>query len=634
MMISSSAFAIDEITEEDNGYHPYKEVQNYAEPNTFWSMYLDLGFTHFNGDRGAKLFGPDAKYAYSPDFGLGLEYSFTPCWGVWVDYHTTTYGQHMFDKSVDYDASTSGRFMGQMNTLGTGLSYNLLNGFFPRRTQTWLNLYLQVGGGMGVYSLHGAGFDYKTVGSDGDKILVQPTEITNSEGQIVGAWYNADKDKWTLADGTTDYSIKHYNVAGFIHVGFLLQFNVTRSFEIGLRPYYDFFTSDRVDGNANLLNPNNKMNDGLIGMDVQFRWAFGAKADSHTRNYANVDRFDKGIADRNEAARRDEILGKLDSLKNALDSLKNLPLLANNGGDTIINNNYAEAGTSTAYEDIYFVYFPNDVYELDEDGHIRVLEMAERLNMWPDTYLELRGYADATSNKAHNEWLSWNRTQTVRNELINLYGINPDRLIDRGVGQLDNVSGSFRANRRVTMRLVPEESVDSIREDRDNAHEQFRKNNSEATGEYKQSARTQALNNETAESTNTPFRAAPYGTDERKKTDSIEAKQAEERAAIRAAKLAELQAAAEQLLKQKAAEEKEKEADIICVVPADATLAQLADKYYNNPKCWVYIFEANRDILKSPDAIFEGQKLRIPSLTDEEKANASKHAIEMLQKLK
>lgn len=50
----------------------------------------------------------------------------------------------------------------------------------------------------------------------------------------------------------------------------------------------------------------------------------------------------------------------------------------------------------------------------------------------------------------------------------------------------------------------------------------------------------------------------------------------------------------------------------IHVVVSGDTLGALAKKYYGKASLYVKIFEANKDILKNPDVIKIGQKLRIP----------------------
>lgn len=47
------------------------------------------------------------------------------------------------------------------------------------------------------------------------------------------------------------------------------------------------------------------------------------------------------------------------------------------------------------------------------------------------------------------------------------------------------------------------------------------------------------------------------------------------------------------------------------VVKGD-TLSKIAEKYYGDASLFTQIFEANKDILKDPNLIRIGQKLRIP----------------------
>jgi nucleoid-associated protein YgaU len=42
------------------------------------------------------------------------------------------------------------------------------------------------------------------------------------------------------------------------------------------------------------------------------------------------------------------------------------------------------------------------------------------------------------------------------------------------------------------------------------------------------------------------------------------------------------------------------------------TLGKIAKQYYGDASLYMTIFEANKDLLKDPNRIFPGQKLRIP----------------------
>jgi nucleoid-associated protein YgaU len=50
----------------------------------------------------------------------------------------------------------------------------------------------------------------------------------------------------------------------------------------------------------------------------------------------------------------------------------------------------------------------------------------------------------------------------------------------------------------------------------------------------------------------------------------------------------------------------------IYVVVSGDSLSKIAQREYGNGNDWKRIYEANRDLLKDPDKIFPGQKLKIP----------------------
>ena len=49
-------------------------------------------------------------------------------------------------------------------------------------------------------------------------------------------------------------------------------------------------------------------------------------------------------------------------------------------------------------------------------------------------------------------------------------------------------------------------------------------------------------------------------------------------------------------------------------VDQDSRLAWIAYKYYGHKDLWVFIYEANRDVITNPAKIAPGQVLRIPAL--------------------
>ena len=52
----------------------------------------------------------------------------------------------------------------------------------------------------------------------------------------------------------------------------------------------------------------------------------------------------------------------------------------------------------------------------------------------------------------------------------------------------------------------------------------------------------------------------------------------------------------------------------IYVVVSGDSLSKIAKREYGDANKWKQIFEANRDIIKDPNLIYPGQKLKLPSL--------------------
>jgi nucleoid-associated protein YgaU len=51
----------------------------------------------------------------------------------------------------------------------------------------------------------------------------------------------------------------------------------------------------------------------------------------------------------------------------------------------------------------------------------------------------------------------------------------------------------------------------------------------------------------------------------------------------------------------------------VYVVKSGDSLSKIAKQHYGNASEWKRIFEANTDVLKDPNKIFPGQKLKIPA---------------------
>lgn len=72
----------------------------------------------------------------------------------------------------------------------------------------------------------------------------------------------------------------------------------------------------------------------------------------------------------------------------------------------------------------------------------------------------------------------------------------------------------------------------------------------------------------------------------------------------------------------------------VITAPEGMTLSAIARKYYGNTYCWVFIYDANKTTLKSPNYIPAGTKLVIPDLTDEQLHISKRNAEIFLEKIK
>ena len=68
-------------------------------------------------------------------------------------------------------------------------------------------------------------------------------------------------------------------------------------------------------------------------------------------------------------------------------------------------------------------------------------------------------------------------------------------------------------------------------------------------------------------------------------------------------------------------------------VGRDSRLAWVAYKYYGNKAYWVFVYEANKDKLESPDFVLPGMELKIPAMPKELKNPNDPKTAELLERL-
>lgn len=78
----------------------------------------------------------------------------------------------------------------------------------------------------------------------------------------------------------------------------------------------------------------------------------------------------------------------------------------------------------------------------------------------------------------------------------------------------------------------------------------------------------------------------------------------------------------------------ERDANNMITAPEGMTLSAISRKYYGNTYCWVFIYEANKGTLKTPNYIPQGARLVIPDLTEEQRHISKAKADAYYEKIK
>lgn len=417
--------------EEGKGVYPYEIPGKYENVDvcpekTGLSLFFPLGMTFADMDETGGAHLGSGLSNLTMNLGFGLEYNFTPTWGLMGEFTVANYGKHSFKSKKDPETGKreEGTSFGNAYNMDIMLTYDLADGFFPQRKSTLVSAYFLLGAGLGFYQYQ----------SENDVVFANP------------------------------YKDKEWDWDPYLTGGFMLDFNITREFGLGARVTYNYYMSDNLDfsntngsahDNIGRLNSNN---DGMFYADLVLRYKINGNKKSHVRNMGG------GIWDElyRPAAGNCDCCDNIDSLIN--DKLANLPkdTVVVHSVDTVILQN-PNPQVVISQDDVYVIYFPFDKYYLDEVALAETQRVAMRMLEHPEECVQLAGYTDYMGTVQYNEVLSQRRAETVRQRLINEYGISPDRILDNGRGRLDDVKDRYARNRRVDVRFVTREQMERLR---------------------------------------------------------------------------------------------------------------------------------------------------------------------------
>jgi len=410
--------------------HPFKDYSH-------WSISVNGGLSQFDGDSHQNYNQILSSSHIMWTAGIDVEYSFNPAWGLILNFQYNPY--QGYTSTTEYG---SNYFRGNMYNLNLMGSINVLN-LFAQYRKSW-HWAWYINGGVGVTF-----YDAKS--------------------------YVGDKD------GPLRYELKDARCLSF-PIGTQVEYNINKWLAVGINAYYAFHNKDNFEGEHYVKGT---LNDGEFYAMLNLRVKFCEKKreGGHMRNISMYS-FNKACSGESQNFQAD-----LDSLKRRVKALEDtvsnniLPRLAyleeqhattpDEDEDGVPDMRDREPGTPQgsfvnywgesmpkttccdqvkelieAQDYTLSVYFPFDKYYLTKVAQENVEKAAMRLMSNPDYKVELRGYCDFPGNKNYNQWLSNKRVDTVENELITKYGIDPARISKTGKGKMDNPPKKEYKNRR------------------------------------------------------------------------------------------------------------------------------------------------------------------------------------------
>ena len=100
------------------------------------------------------------------------------------------------------------------------------------------------------------------------------------------------------------------------------------------------------------------------------------------------------------------------------------------------------------------IQFETDKADIRPQFHQQLREVADFLNTYPDTSAVIEGHTDNVGEADYNKDLSQRRADSVREYLINNFGIDPNRLAAKGYGEESPIASNDTAEGRAKNRRV------------------------------------------------------------------------------------------------------------------------------------------------------------------------------------
>ena len=371
-----------------------------------WSVSLDAGFNVFQGDM-----EPDFKVLYKEPFkhwtlGANVEYTINPLFSVGIGYKFSKVASHDNQAEQGGEKVDRGQFKSNIHHIYPMVGVDILNFPLFNRNVKW-DFWIHAGLGAAHYNSE---LQYMY-----NPNLASNTKYTEDE------WYS---------EGNPGYS-KGSKWVPVVPVSFEISYSITKQFIIGLKYQVDFYMWDAMEGAVklqDLTDPYGRKryafagssNDALSNFLLNLRWDITPGDKTHIRKLTWKEFKMQPPRD----SRIDDLAKRLDSLENQLANIDVTPVMI------------PVVGADCNCDQVPLaVYFDFDKYNLDREALIVIRQVVYILNANPDYTVEVRGYTDIKGSNTYNNKLSQRRAEAIKDELVKIWNIAPERIVANGEGK-------------------------------------------------------------------------------------------------------------------------------------------------------------------------------------------------------
>ena len=231
-------------------------------------------------------------------------------------------------------------------------------------------------------------------------------------------------------------------------IGFDLAFNLgeSRAWQIYIEPAINYnLTSDS--------RCNYNLNQSALQLTAGVNYRFGNSNGTHhfkaaeLRSQEEIDVLNARINElHGESVAKDKRIAqdirRIAELEDSLEAAKKVKpaTIVKNVVNKVVNNNVLQPT----------VIFGQGKSSVDAAQMASVAMIAKYMKNHPDSHILIKGYASPEGNPELNQRLSENRALSVKNVLVNRYGISASRLTTQGMGATDELFDEIDFNRVAT----------------------------------------------------------------------------------------------------------------------------------------------------------------------------------------